>query len=118
MAAPVYTTILMPWLRRARQVWLKALPRAYGWCRTRWSGATLAAPWAAKPRGTVSAETLRRWRHVLDWGWKPAKLVAKDTAPQWVERLARRRFHGEHREGRAVMGCADARALHLQPTVG
>ena len=43
LRAPVRTTILMPWLKRSLGALLKAPPCAYGWCRTRWSGATLAA---------------------------------------------------------------------------
>ena len=118
LAAPVRTTILMPWLRRSLEALLKASPRAYGWCRTRWSCATLAAQLAAKHSRTVSAETIRRWLHELDWVWKRAKLVAKDTDPQRVERLARIRFHFEHLEGRDVMVFADELDIHLLPKVG
>ena len=96
LAAPVRTTVLMLWLRRSLGALLKAPPRAYGWCRTHGSCATLAAQLAAKQRRTVSAETVRRWLHELGWVWKRAKLVAKDTDPQRVERLARIRFHFEH----------------------
>src|SRR2546429_6716462 len=62
--APVRTTILMPGLKRSWGARLKASPRAYGWCRTRGRGATLAAhpqahpgpggsPWAL-PRGPLT----------------------------------------------------------------
>ncbi len=34
---PVRTTVLVPTLRRSLVALLKAPPRAYGWCRTRWS---------------------------------------------------------------------------------
>src|SRR5262245_50174059 len=37
------STMLMPWLTRSLGAILKKAPRAYGWCRTRWSCATLAA---------------------------------------------------------------------------
>jgi hypothetical protein len=51
-------------LRRARYSYplalLRAPPRAYGWCRTRESCATLALAWQAKRGITVSAETMRR----------------------------------------------------------
>src|SRR5712692_7835834 len=43
LMAPVRTTILMPWMKRALGALLKVPPRTYGWCRTRWSCATLAA---------------------------------------------------------------------------
>jgi len=118
LAAPVRPTMLMPWRRRSLEAVLKAPPRAYGWCRTRWSCATLAAQLAAKHSRTVSAETLRRWLHELDWVWKRAKLVAKDPDPQRVERLARMRFHCEHLEGREVMVFADELDIHLRPKVG
>src|SRR5262245_60007433 len=39
---PTRTTVLVPTLRRSLLALLKAPPRAYGWCRTRWSCATLA----------------------------------------------------------------------------
>ncbi|MCI0356518.1 MAG: winged helix-turn-helix domain-containing protein, partial [Acidobacteria bacterium] len=56
---------------------LKAAPRTYGWCRTRWSCATLAATLKAKHGIEVSAETVRRWLHEMGWVWKRATLVAK-----------------------------------------
>jgi hypothetical protein len=40
----VRTTVLCPTRRRSLLALLKAPPRAYGWCRTRWSCATLALP--------------------------------------------------------------------------
>src|SRR5262249_25141631 len=51
---------------------------AYGWCRTCWSCATLAATLKGKHGVEVSAETGRRWLHERGWMWKRAKLVAKD----------------------------------------
>src|ERR671922_595570 len=95
LAAPVRTTVLMPWLKRSLGALLKAPPRAYGWCRTRWSCATLAVQLQTKHGLEVSAWTVRRWLHEMGWVWKRAKLVAKDTDPLRVERLARIRFHAE-----------------------
>jgi transposase len=86
---PVRTTVLLPMLRRPLLALLKASPRVYGWCRTRWSCATLALTLQAKRGITVSAETMRRWLHELGWVWKRAKLVAKYDNPQRVTRLAR-----------------------------
>ena len=43
LSIAVQITVLMPWLTRSLGALLKAAPRAYGWCRTRWSCATLAA---------------------------------------------------------------------------
>ena len=92
LAIAVRMTVLMPWLLRSLGAVLNAAPRAYGWCRTRWSCATLAATLQAKHGIEVSAETVRRWLHEIGWVWKRAKLVAKDDDPQRIERLARIRF--------------------------
>jgi transposase len=118
LAAPVRTTILMPWIKRSLSALLKAPPRAYGWCRTRWSCATLAVELKANHRLEVSAWTVRRWLHELGWVWKRAKLVAKDDDPERVERLARIRFHAEQLQAREVMVFADELDIHLLPKVG
>jgi len=68
LMAPVRTTILMPWLKRSLGALLKAPPHAYGWCRTRWSCATLAAQLQTKHGLEVSAWTVRRWLHDMGWG--------------------------------------------------
>ena len=65
-AIAVQATIFMPWLTRSLGTILKKAPRAYGWCRTRWSCATLAATLQAKHGIEVSAETVRRWLHGCD----------------------------------------------------
>src|SRR5215467_10224742 len=118
LSIAVQTTVLMPWLTRSLGALLQAAPRAYGWCRTRWSCATLAATLQAKHGIEVSAETVRRWRHELGGVWKRAKLVAKDDAPQRLDRLARIRFQDEHLPACALMVCADERDIHLLPKVG
>jgi len=79
----------------------KAPSRAYGWCRTHWSCATVAAQLAAKHR----------------WVWKRAKLNAKDTDPQRVKRLARIKCHFEYLGGRDVMVFANELDIHLLPKV-
>jgi hypothetical protein len=48
LSIAVQSTILMPWLTPSLGALLKKAPRAYGWCRTRWSCATLAATLQAK----------------------------------------------------------------------
>ena len=118
LAAPGRTTVLRPWLRRSVAALLKAPPRAYGWCRTRWSWATLAAQLRTQHGLEVSAWTVRRWLHELGWVWKRAKLVAKDDDPERVERLARMRFHAEQWQAHEVMVCADERDIPLLPQVG
>ena len=118
LGTPARTTVLMPWLRRSLTALLKMPPHAYGGCRTRWSCATLAAQLSAQHGLVVSAETVRRWLHELDGVWKRAKLVAKDSDPQRVERLARLRYHFAHRGARDVMVFADELDIQLLPKVG
>jgi Winged helix-turn helix len=115
---PVRTTVLLPTLRRSLLSLLKAPPRAYGWCRTRWSCATLAATLQAKRGIVISAETMRRWLHELGWVWKRAKLVAKDDDPHRVDRLARIRLVYEPWRLWEAMVFADELDIHLWPKVG
>jgi putative transposase len=118
LCPPVRTTVLVPTLRRSLLALLQAPPRAYGWCRTRWSCATLAATLQTKRGITVSAETRRRWMHEVGWVWKRAKLVAKDDDPQRVDRLARIRFVYEQLRRREALVFADELDIHLLPQVG
>jgi transposase len=118
LSPPVRTSVLVPTLRRALLALLKAPPRAYGWCRTRWSCATLAATFQATRGLTVSAETMRRWVHAGGWVWKRATLVAKDDDPQRVERLARMRFVDEPLPRWEALVCADELDIHWLPKVG
>jgi len=111
-------TVLAPALQRSVLAILHAVPRACGWCRTRWSCATVALELQARPGITVSAETVRRWLHELGWEWKRAKLVAKDDDPQRMEKLARIRVAFEQgRAGRALF-FADELDLSLLPKGG
>ena len=115
---PMRTTVLVPTLRRSLLALLKAPPRAYGWCRTRWSCATLALTLQAKWGVTISAETMRRWIHELGWVWKRPNLVAKDADPHRVTRLARIRWVFEQLKGSEAMAFADELDIHLLPKVG
>jgi putative transposase len=118
LVPPVRTTVLLPTLRRSLIALLKATPRAHGWCRTRWSCATLALTLQAKRGITVSAETMRRWLHEIGWVWKRAKLVAKDDDPQRVNRLARIRWAFEQLKRCEALVFADELDIHLLPKVG
>ena len=118
LSIAVRLTVLIPWLVRSLGALLKAAPRTYGWCRTRWSCATLAATLQAKHGIAVSAETVRRWLHEIGWVWKRAKLVAKDDDPHRIERLARIRFQHEHLQAQEVMVFVDELDMHLLPKVG
>lgn len=115
---PGRTTVLLPWLRRSIVAMLKKPPSFYGWCRTRWSCAALAAQLMASRGIDVSAETVRRWLHELDWAWKRAKPIARDDDPERVDRLARIRFAFEHLGTRAVMVFADELDIHLLSKIG
>jgi putative transposase len=115
---PVRTTVLLPTLRRSLVALLKASPRAYGWCRTRGSCATLALTLQTKRGITISAETMRRWVHEVGWVWKRATLVAKDGDPHRVERLARIRFVYEQLRLLEAMVFADELDMHLSLKVG
>jgi transposase len=117
-APPVRTTVLTPSLPRWRVALLKAAPHTYGWCRTRWSGATLALTLPTKRGITVSAETMRRWLHARGWVWKRAKLGAKDDDPHCVARLARIRWVCEPLKFREAMVFADELESQLVPNVG
>jgi putative transposase len=118
LAPPVRTTVLTPSLQRSLLALLKVAPDAYGWCRTRWSCATLALTLKTKRGIEVSAETMRRWLHEVGWVWKRAKLVAKDDDPLRVERLARIRFVFERFQACEAMVFADELDIHLLPKVG
>src|SRR5262249_41133159 len=118
LSVAVQPRILMPWLTRSLAALRKAAPRTYGWCRTRWSCATLAATLQAKHDIEVSAETVRRWLHELGWVWKRATLVAKDHDPHRGERLARIRLQHEHVRTHEVMVFADELDINLLPKGG
>lgn len=105
-------------LQRSLLAILKAPPRACGWCRTRWSCATVALELKARRGYQVSAETVRRWLHQLDWEWKRAKLVAKDDDPRRVEKLARIRWAFEQVGAGVALVFADELDIHLLPKVG
>ena len=109
---------LGPALKRSVLAILHSVPRACGWCRTRWSCATVALELQARRGLAVSAETVRRWLHELGWEWKRAKLAAKDDDPQRVERLARIRSAFEQVRAGAALFFADELDISLLPKVG
>ncbi len=109
---------LLPSLCRSLRALLKKAPSAYGWCRTRWSCATLAAQLQLQRGIGVSVSTMRRWLHRLGWVWKRAQLVARDDDPERSEKLARIRHALETLGNRAIMLFADELDLHLLPKVG
>jgi transposase len=119
-AAPLQRRLrlLTPSLKRSVHALLRTAPRAYGWCRTRWSCATLAVEVQGRRGIRVSAETMRHWLHELGWEWKRAKVAAKDDDPQRVEKLARIRLAFEQLRTGAALFFADELDVSLLPKVG
>jgi transposase len=115
---PVRTTTLSPSVKRSLLALLRAAPQTYGWCRTRWSCATLAAQLKINRSIEVSADTCRRWLAEVGWGWKRAKLTAKDDDPQRIEKLARIRWIFEHLGPKQLLLFADELDIHLLAKVG
>ena len=109
---------LAPSLQRSLLALLQKPPAAIGWCRTRWSCATLALSLEARRGLQVSAETVRRWLHRLGWRWKRAKLVAKDNDPQRATKLAAIRLALETLGPRQALLFADELDIQLLPKAG
>lgn len=103
--------------RRLRH-WLKKAPAVFGWCRSRWSCATLALTWAQECGRTVSAETMRRWLQALGFRWKRTKLAAKDNDPERASKLARILLIWNSLGPREAMLWADELDLALLPKSG
>ena len=110
--------ILAPSLRRSLLALLSKSPHADGWCRTRWSCATLALSLQARRGIQVSAETIRRWLHSLGWRWKRTKLAAKDNDPARAAKLARLRLAAETLRPRQALLFADELDMALLPKSG
>jgi len=109
---------LTPCLCRSLLALRKRAPSAYGWCRTRWSCATLAAQINVQRGVGVWAATMRRWLQQLGGVWKRAKLVARDDDPERLAKLARIRFCIARRTRRAALVFADELDIHRLAKVG
>jgi len=110
--------VLTPSRQRSVVAILKTVPWAWGWCRPRWSCATVAWELHARRGGQVSSETMRQWLHDLGWVWKRATLAAKDDAPQRVEKLARSRQAFAQVPAKAARFFAEEFDIQLWPKVG
>jgi transposase len=117
-SGPARLRVLGVALKRSVLAILHTVPRACGWCRTRWSCATVAPELQARRGFAVSAETVRRWLHDLGWEWKRAELVAKDDDPLRVEKLARIRYAFEQVQAGAALFFADELDISLLPKGG
>jgi transposase len=110
--------LLAPTLVRSLLAIVRSVPRLSGWCRTRWSCATIALELQARRGFGGSGETVRRWLHELGWVWKRAKLRAKDDDPQRVEKLARIRYAFEQLRTGVALFFADELDISLLAKVG
>jgi transposase len=115
---PRRLTVLAPALTRSLVAILYSVPRLCGWCRTRWSCATIALELHARQGVVVSGETVRRGLQELGWVWKRAKLRAKDDDPQRVAKLARIRSAFEQLRAGVALFFADELDISLLPKVG
>jgi transposase len=114
---PEATPKLLGW-QRSLLALLKRTPHAYGWCRTRWSCATLSLQLKAQRRCTASRETIRRALHRLGYAWKRARHAARDDDPARVSKLARIRHLIETLPDNAALFFADELDIHLLPKLG
>ena len=108
----------IPSLKRSLLALVKRVPQAYGWCRTRWSCATLSRELKARRAVSVSAETVRCWLHELGYVWKRARHVARDDDPERERKLARIRSVFEQLGASEVLLFADELDIHLLPKIG
>jgi transposase len=107
-----------PSIRRSLLALLAKPPSAYGWCRTRWSCATLAWSLPARRGVRVSAEAVRRWLHREGWRWKRAQLVAQDNDPQRASKRAAIRWALETLGSRQALLFVDELDMQWLPKVG
>jgi len=105
-------------LTRSLLAIIKRAPSAFGWCRTRWSCATLALELRARRGVKVSRETIRRWRHEQGYVWKRARHVARDDDPERVTKLARIRSIVEGLRPTEALFFADELDIHLLSKIG
>lgn len=105
-------------LKRSLAALLKRAPSAFGWCRTRWSCATLALELKARRGVAIAPDTVRRWLHELGYRWKRARHVARDDDPERVTKLARIRSMIEGLVPTEALFFADELDIHLLAKIG
>jgi transposase len=116
-AAAPESELLERWQRMLS--WLiKQPPRLFGWCRTRWSCATLALTIEARTQVVVSRETVRRELQAQHYVWKRAKLKTRDSDPERARRLAKIRDKIEHLRPWEALFFIDELDIALLPKVG
>ena len=105
-------------LKRSLAALLKRPPSAFGWCRTRWSCATLALELQTRRGVAVSHDTIRRWLHELGYVWKRARHIARDDDPERITKLARIRSLIEGLLPSEALFFADELDIHLLAKIG
>ena len=108
---------LLSW-HRSLLALVKKAPSVFGWCRTRWSCATLALQLRTQRGYQVSRETVRLALHQLHYAWKRARPKARDDDPQRVGLLARIRYLVQSLTTRTALFFADELDIHLLPKIG
>jgi len=89
LAAPMRTTLLLPRLRRSWGALLKSTPRAYGWCRTRWSCATLAVELKANSIVVAPVKPMRSF--VTSWASSSGRIQSPGSPvslSSWITTVA------------------------------
>jgi putative transposase len=108
---------LSRWQKKLRSL-IKLSPRVFGWCRVRWSCATLAITLAVLTQIEVSRETVRLELQAAGYEWKRAKLKGRDDDPERAQRLARIRLLIENQQPDELILFADELDIDLLPKVG
>lgn len=108
---------LSRWQKMLRSL-IKLSPRVLGWCRVRWSCATLAVTLAILTQVEVSRETVRLELKAAGYVWKRAKLQGRDDDPERAKRLARIRLLCENQRPDELILFADELDIDLLPKVG
>ncbi len=108
----------LPSLQRSLLSILKCLPSTFGWCRTRWSCATLASELKARRGVMVSREKVRRWLHELGYVWKRTRHAAQDSDSERISKLARIRHLIEHLRPSEMLFFVDELDIHLLAKIG
>ena len=98
--------------------YLKLSPKFFGWCRTRWSCATLSLQLKTRRGISLSRETIRRTLHQHGDASKRARHIALDNDPERAVKLARIRQIIESLPTNAPLFFADELDIHLLPKLG
>jgi putative transposase len=108
---------LLSW-HRCLLALVKKAPSVFGWCRTRWSCATLALQLKTQRGYQVSRETVRCALHQLHYAWKRARPKARDDDPLRVSLLAKIRYLIQSLTPSTALFFVDELDIHLLAKIG